>query len=78
MEFEPERFEATDEAVGDSGAVPSIEAVGARIAVFDAVAEHVAGGREQGSRDGPDRLPCAPTAFEAQELGPQVAVVLAR
>ena len=51
--------------------------MGSGVGIGGAVAEHVAGGGEDGGGDGAGRLPRAAPGAQALELGAEVAVLLA-
>src|SRR5512134_3842307 len=72
-----EIFEPADESSDDLAAVEAVEVVGSVVVVVDAVAEHEVAGVEHRGGDGQDGLLGAATGLEAQELGTQVAVLLA-
>ena len=57
-----------EQAADGFGAIVTVEVVGAEVAVFDAVAQHVVGGGEHGGGHSEDGLLGAAAGLEAQEL----------
>src|SRR5215212_10886814 len=68
--------EMPDEAHRPVALGPAVEVVGAEILEEGAVAEHVAGGGQDGRRDRADRLLRAAPGAQALELRPEIAVLL--
>jgi len=61
----------------DAGRIAAGEVVGAEVLVAGAVGEHVVGGGEERGGDSDHRLLAAAASLEAQELGLEVAILLA-
>src|SRR6266700_7180184 len=77
FDVEAEIVQARNQAFRELRLVPAVEMVSPEIPVVDAIAEHVVGGREHRRRDREDGLLGAPASLEAEELGAEVAVLLA-
>src|SRR5438093_6964606 len=77
LDREAEIVKACEQALRELGLVSAIEVVRAEVAIVDAVLEHVVGGGEHRGGDGDDGFLGATPALEPQELGAEVAGLLA-
>src|SRR6266581_2293845 len=75
FDVEAEIVKPREQACGQLGLVAAVEMGGPEVPVIDAVPEHVVGRGQH--RRGDDGLLWAPATLEAEELRPEVAVVLA-
>src|SRR6266496_279610 len=77
FDVEAEIAKPREQAFGQLGLVAAVEMGGPEVPVIDAVPEHVVGRGQHRRGDGDDGLLWAPATLEAEELRPEVAVVLA-
>src|SRR6266567_9580994 len=77
FDVEAEIVKPREQAFGQLGLVAAVEMGGPEVPVIDAVPEHVVGRGQHRRGDGDDGLLWAPATLEAEELRPEVAVVLA-
>jgi hypothetical protein len=66
--------QAPGEPSDEAGVVAALEVGGPEVVIVFAVAQHVVGGGQHGSRHRDDDLHRPPALFEAQELGAQIAL----
>lgn len=69
--------ESPEQAAGGLGFVPAVEMKGAEVVVLDPVAQDVEGSGHHGRSDGEDCFLGPPSGFDAEELGPKVAILRA-
>ncbi len=70
--------EALEESFDGLCLVMMIEVIGAKVQVFDAVAQHEVGGSEHGSSNGDDSFFGASTTSDAVELSREIAALATR
>jgi hypothetical protein len=77
LDLDSKLMESAHKASGQLGFVAANEVIGAKVAIRQAVAEHMVSSSQYRSRDRQDGFLRAAPALEARELGVQVAVALA-